>query len=275
MVSHAGSCGLVSVVLTFRPHPARVLASEYAPPLITTYEERGNLIEALGPDVLVEQVFDVELAAFTAERFMDEYVRGFLNARAVFVGYDFTYGLGRLGTVETMREFCRKTGMYVDVVPLVRVSGMAVSSTKTREFIHEGNMEGASMLLGRPCSIRGTVARGKGRGRGLGFPTANVEGGWGLLPPEGVYVTILEKGGRAYGSVTNIGKNPTFGAEKTTVEVFIIDFDGDLYGEPVKVSFLHRIRGETRFPNADALARQIEADVAAARKYLSEKRETN
>jgi riboflavin kinase/FMN adenylyltransferase len=272
MVVHSRSSGLSPAVLTFRPHPARLLASGYAPPLITPYNDRNALLASLGPEFVVEQAFDEAFAAMDAASFVKGYLRGLVGARAIFVGYDFTFGRGRDGTVETLRELCRAAGMYVEVVPQVRVAGMVASSTKIREFLHEGNLAGATKLLGRPYSIRGTVVKGFGRGRGLGFPTANLEGGWEILPPDGVYATVLVVDGAQQASVTNIGRNPTFGAVRRTVEIYVMDYSGDLYGRSLELGFIERLRSEERFSSPDELRVRIAADVKSARDILGKAR---
>ena len=269
MTAHARATGLVPVVLAFRPHPARVFAKEFAPPLITSYEARASLVAGLGVDLLVEQKFDEQFAAMSAREFLDGYLSGLLGARSVFVGFDFTFGAGGLGGTDTMREFCRGSGMFVEVVPQVRIDGLAVSSTKVREFVLEGNVAGASKLLGRPYSIDGTVVAGEARGRGLGFPTANLEGGFELVPGGGVYVTVATAGSERMGAVTNIGTNPTFGGRRTTIETHMPDYSGDLYGRPLVLEFLARLRGERLFESPAALEAQISSDVAEARRILA------
>ena len=266
MVNKAREAGLLAAVLTFRPHTARVFAKEYAPPLITTYAERAALIRTLGPDLLVEQTFDPGVAEMSAEEFTGSFLRGLMNAKAVFVGHDFSYGRGRAGTVETLRAFCNREGLFVEVVPQVRTHEIPVSSTRIREFIHEGNMEGAALLLGRRYGIRGRVVPGVGRGRQLGFPTANIEGDWEITPPSGVYAAFLHvgtRGGERLNAAVNIGTNPTFGEGPMTVEAFILDFSGDIYGVDVALEFVHRMRAEQRFESAGALAKRIADDVAA------------
>lgn len=270
MVGRARETGLVPAVLTFNPHTARVFAKDYAPPLITTYAGRAALIRTLGPDLLVEQVFDGEIAGMTAEQFARGFLHGLMHAKAIFIGYDFTYGRGREGNVETLLAFCRAEGLYIEAIPQVRVQGIAVSSTRIREFIHEGNMEGAALLLGRRYRIDGKVVPGAGRGRRLGFPTANLAGGWELTPPAGVYAGFLHCRGERLRAAVNIGTNPTFGEGGMTVEAFLIDFAGDIYGEEVGLEFVHRLRPELKFPSAEALSQRIGEDVAAIGRLLSE-----
>lgn len=270
MVRRAAEAGLTPVVLTFRPHTARVFAREFAPPLITTYEKRAEEISRLGPAVLVEQVFDAGVASMSAGAFLEDFVVRLIGARAVFVGDDFTYGKGREGNSQTLRAFCNAHDMFVEIVPKVMSGGIAVSSTKVREFILEGNMDGAAKLLGRSYSVDGRVVAGVGRGHRLGYPTANITGDWDLTPPSGVYATRLSLRGQRLPAATNIGTNPTFGEGPMTVEAYILDFAGDAYGEPVSLEFVARVRAERRFESADALAKQIAADVGVVRRVLSE-----
>ena len=270
MVTKARQSGLVASVLTFNPHTARVFARAYAPPLITTYAERAALIKAAGPDLLVEQAFDDAIAGMTAGEFAASFLHRLMNARAIFVGHDFTYGRGRAGTVETRREFCNGAGLFVEVVPQVRAQGIPVSSTRIREFIHEGNMEGAALLLGRRYAVHGRVVQGAGRGRSLGFPTANIEGPWEITPPAGVYAAFLQIENERLRAAVNIGTNPTFGEGPMTVEAFILDYAGDAYGADVALEFVHRMRPELRFPSAEALSKRIAEDVAAIGRLLGE-----
>jgi riboflavin kinase/FMN adenylyltransferase len=268
MVRAARAGNLVPVVLAFRPHTARVFAREFAPPLITTYRRRAVLIAALGPAVLVEQVFDDGIAGMSAAAFLEDFLARRLGAKAVFVGEDFTFGKGRAGNAESLRAFCNTHGMFVEVVPKVMAGGIAVSSTKIREFVLEGNMEGAARLLGRPYAIEGRIVHGAGRGRGLGFPTANVAGEWEITPPSGVYATRLTMRGTTLPAATNIGTNPTFGDWPASVETHILDFAGELYAEEASIEFVARIRAERRFDSPEALSRQIAADVEVVRRLL-------
>ncbi|MBI5528280.1 MAG: riboflavin biosynthesis protein RibF [Deltaproteobacteria bacterium] len=267
-VRGAAAANLVPVVLTFRPHTARVFAKEFAPPLITTYPRRAALIAALGPSVLIEQVFDDGIAGMTADDFLEGFLVRLVGARAVFVGEDFTYGRGRSGNAEALRAFCNAHGMFVEIVPKVMAGAIAVSSTKIREFILEGNMEGAAKLMGRPYAVEGRVVPGAGRGRGLGFPTVNVAGEWEITPPSGVYVTWLTLRGARLPAAVNIGTNPTFGNGPVTVEAHILGFGGEAYAEEVSIEFVARIRAERRFDSPDALSRQIALDVEVVRRAL-------
>ena len=264
--------------LTFEPHPARLLAPEYAPPLICTRERKRELIAACGISDLIEQPFDAAFAATDPARFVEMLVE--TGVEEVVVGHDFTYGKGRAGTVDTLREALTGRGVRLHLVAPVAVSGLVCSSTKVREFVLEGRVEAANMLLGRPFDLDGEVVRGVGRGRKLGWPTANIRTQNELLPAVGVYAVRgrLLPGGAPIGGAANLGLNPTFrpqvalagaaGQPPLSLEVYLLDFSQDIYGRTMRVEFVHRLREERRFPNVDALKAQIEADVAQARRLL-------
>ncbi len=264
-----------AAVLTFDPHPVRVLRPQLAPPLVTSLPRKLELLAARGIDATVVQPFDLAYAATPAETFVSRDLAGRLGCADVVVGYDFTAGHER-ARVDVLRELLAPRGILLHVVEPVTSDGLVVSSTKVREFILEGNVEAASLLLTRPYDVDGEVVRGAGRGRGLGFATANVRTG-ALLPANGVYVVQAAVGGgpggwdAAHGGVCNVGVKPTVETDAAvTAEVHLFDFDGrDLYGEPIRVAFLTRLRDERRFPTVDALRAQIAQDVARARDVLA------
>jgi riboflavin kinase / FMN adenylyltransferase len=286
-VSARSSSGPVCA-LTFEPHPARVLAPEYAPPLISSPSRKRELLAGAGVEELVVQTFDRAFAATEPESFVD-----LLSATLVgevVVGHDFTYGRGRRGTVDTLRAGLQQRGVRLQVVAPVTVNGLVVSSTKIREFTLEGRVEAAAQLLGRPFDLEGDVVRGAGRGRKLGWPTANIRTDAELLPAVGVYavrVRLIESPaetstyvppqlGPPLPGAANLGLNPTFRddahagsrREPLMLEVHLFDFEQDLYGRWLRVEFVHRLRDERRFPNVEALKQQIGRDVAAARRLL-------
>jgi riboflavin kinase/FMN adenylyltransferase len=286
-----------SCALTFEPHPARLLAPDYAPPLICTPARKRELLAEAGVDELVEQPFDVAFAKTEPDAFVDLLLA--TGVATIVVGHDFTYGRERSGTVETLRTALEQCGVRLHVVPAITVHGLVVSSTKIREFTLEGRVEAAAQLLGRPFDLDGDVVRGVGRGRKLGWPTANIRTQAELLPAVGVYAVrahlvdaqpsrpgpiraadpityIPPRVGPAVFGAANLGLNPTFrdaayagsGREPLALEVHLFDFDQDLYGRTLRVEFVHRLRDERRFPNVDALKAQIERDVASARRLL-------
>ena len=259
-----------AAALTFQPHPGKVLQPDLAPKLITTPERKLELFEQYGLQAAILQPFTREYAGTSPEQFevslLDQ-----LGAKHVVVGGDFTYGTRRAGTVETLRAAAHQRDAEVHVVPAVTVDGVVVSSSKVREYILEGRVDAARKLLGRSFDLDGTVVKGKGRGRGIGFPTANVDTHNELRPAAGVYAVrawIREPGQKVpvwRAGAANIGVKPTFGGTEVTIEIHLIDFSGDLYGRELRVQFLERLRPEQRFGSIEELSTQIRRDVEAAR----------
>lgn len=258
--------------LTFHPHPGKVLQPELAPKLITLLPRKLELMEAAGLSAVVVQPFTLEYAHTTAAAFEAQLFDA-LGARHVVVGADFTYGEARRGTSASLTEAARARGAEVHVVPPVTVDGVVASSSKIREYILEGRVSAARRLLGRSFDLDGAVVPGQGRGRGIGFPTANVDTQNEVRPAPGVYAVrahTLEPGtpGGArptwWPGAANIGVKPTFGGSEVTIEVHLMGFSGDLYGKGVRVQFLERLRPEQRFASIAELAGQIKRDVEAA-----------
>src|SRR4051812_16652262 len=264
--------------LTFQPHPARLLAPQYAPPLICELPRKRELIAACGVTDLVEQRFDAAFAGTDASRFVEMLLA--TGVGEVVVGHDFTYGRGRSGTIDSLRIALEERGVKLHVVAPVTVNGLVCSSTKVREFVLEGRVEAANMLLGRPFDLDGDVVQGAGRGRKLGWPTANIRTGNELLPAVGVYAVRarLLPGGPPIPGAANLGLNPTFrpqvalagaaGQPPLSLEVHLLDFSEDIYGKRMRVEFIRRLREERRFPGVDALKAQIAEDVREARRLL-------
>jgi riboflavin kinase/FMN adenylyltransferase len=275
----AASRGAIAAVLTFDPHPVRVLRPALAPPLITPLPRKLELLAAHGIGAVVVQPFDLAYAQTPARDFVARDVVARLGAAEVVVGQDFTAGHER-ARVDALRPLLAAGGVLLHVVDPVTADGLVVSSTKVREFLLEGNVEAASLLLTRPYDLDGTVAHGAGRGRGFGFPTANVAT-TALLPANGVYVVrgtvggrrgpVGPEGGSVHGGVCNVGVKPTVETGAPVVaEAHLFDCaGGDLYGEPIRLAFLARLRDEKRFPSVDALRAQIAEDVARAKGMLS------
>lgn len=269
LVERARQEGLASVVVTFHPHPRLVVRPQTTLTYLCGLEERIELLRALGVDSVANLSFTSELAQLSAREFVSLLVEE-LEMKLLVVGTDFALGRNREGDTDTLRTIGEELGLGMEVVPLLAASGEKVGSTAVRLALSRGDMETAASLLGRPFSLRGPVVPGAERGRALGFPTANIAVGLDrALPAYGVYVTRAHLGDRAYPAVTNVGLRPTFAEDKPTVETFILDFEGGLYGEEIRIELLHRLRGEIRFPNLEALKEQIEKDIAAARAYLS------
>jgi riboflavin kinase/FMN adenylyltransferase len=264
-----------AVVYTFDPHPRKVLRPEKAPALLNTLEQKLELLERVGVDVVVVEPFTAEFSRTGA----DEFVR-ILHERIqpleVYVGYDFHFGRDREGSMRMLTEMGPRLGFSVTIIPEVTVDADDVNSTRIRQLLAEGEAERAARMLGRPFTIRGYVVRGDERGRSLGFPTANVEPENEVIPAAGVYaghLRLLDDGdppaGACLPAVINVGRRPTFGDGRGLVaEAHAIDGGGDFYGRRVELSFSVWLRAERRFPSADALSVQIEQDVETARRRL-------
>ncbi len=261
--------GLQSTALTFRPHPLKLLFPERRIFLITSEERKAKLIAECGIDSLVIAPFTHAFADLTAREFAGGVLAGRLGAAAVVVGENYTFGRNREGDIARLRELGKEYGFAVIIAPPHLVDGELVSSTKIREAIMRGEIERASRFLGRPCAIVGKVVRGKGRGRGIGFPTANLVSEIELYPRQGVYAVWVEIGGERYPGVVNIGYNPTFGDTGLTVEAHILDFAADLYGQKLKIIFVAYLRGEKKCHDIDELKMMIAADIVRARQLLA------
>lgn len=274
VVARARELEVPAAVVTFEPHPLRVLRPDGGPPRISTPEQKGSLLRALGIDVVAVIRFDDAFARTTAARFVHDFLVGRLAVREVYVGSRFVFGRHREGDVELLRALGEEHGFLADGVDEVVLDGAAVSSTRVRRAIGNGDVELAGRLLGRPFDILGTIVPGENRGAALGWPTINLETENELLPANGVYTTTVRfrhSGGRHAG-VTNVGVRPTFGGCEAApvVESHILDFTGNVYGERVEIAFHSRLRAEETFPSAQALSRQIGRDVAAARRFFAD-----
>lgn len=267
LFSEAARHGRV-VALTFQPHPGKVLQPQLAPRLIATQALKLELLAAHGVEAAIVQPFSVEYARTTPEAFEAALLDG-VGAKTIVVGYDFTYGSRRAGTVATLEQAARARGASLRTVAAVSLEGVTVSSSRIREYVLEGRVEAAARLLGRPFCLDGLVVPGAGRGRTIGFPTANVDTTNELRPAAGVYAvrvaTLGEAPLRWRGGAANIGVKPTFGGGEVTIEAHLFDFAGDLYGQRLRVQFLERLRAEQRFASASELSSQIGRDLEAAR----------
>lgn len=263
--------GAPAVVLTFYPHPAVVLRGIREGYYLTTPEEKAALIEPLGVDVLITHPFNEQVAHTPARTFLARLQRH-LHMRHLWVGFNFALGHNREGDLNALRRWESEFGYRLRVFPPVVVDGMVVSSTAIRVALMDGDVALAAHWLGRPYALQGTVVRGDGRGRRIGVPTANLSVlAERMLPAAGVYVCRAQVGERTLGAVTNIGVRPTFEAQPAAprVEAHLLDFEGDLYGQSMRLTFLTRLRGERRFPTVDALRAQIAQDIAQARALLA------
>ncbi|PYN81922.1 MAG: hypothetical protein DMD96_07715 [Candidatus Rokuibacteriota bacterium] len=265
-VAHARREKLQALACTFDRHPMEVLQPDRAPLPITTLEERLELIAETGIDTTVVIPFTPDVAAVEAKAFVHDVLVGTLGAREIVVGFNHRFGRGARGDAGLLESLAGPLGFRAHVVPAFMVDGVAVSSSEIRASLQRGDLPSAARLLGRPYSIRGEVVRGAGRGRTLGFPTANVKTDRPLGLPAGVYVCQVTVGPSRHQAVVNVGVRPTFGETELAVEAHILDFSGDLYDRRISLTFLTRLREEKKFPNVDALRQQIALDVAAARR---------
>ena len=268
-VARAREAGLRALACTFDPSPVQVLQPERAPIPITTLEERLALIAETGIEATIVLAFTPALASVEPESFVREMLVGRLHAREVVVGYNHTFGRAARGDARMLDTLAGQLGFQAHVVAPLLVDGVPVSSTEIRTALRAGDVERAQRYLGRPYAIGGEVIRGAGRGRSLGFPTANIHPDRPLLVPAGVYACWAEVGGAGHPAVVNIGMRPTFGENSLAVEAHLLDFTGDLYGRPARLGFLARLRDERKFPGPDALREQITEDIAHARRRLS------
>ncbi|MGH7770866.1 MAG: bifunctional riboflavin kinase/FAD synthetase [Candidatus Binatia bacterium] len=259
-----------SVVLTFEPHPLRVLAPERAPRLILTHKDKMELLQSLGVDAVIIQRFDWTFANLEAKEFAQRYLIDRLKVRKIWAGRDLGFGKGRKGRVEDLIRWGAEGGFEVGIVEPIQVGGVRISSSRIRELIERGDVHEVNGFLGRYHFVSGRVRRGHQRGRHLGFPTANIVTRAEVLPLDGIYATFLQVDRHPWPSVTNIGVNPTFGDGPRTIESYIFDFQGDLYGQSVRLFFIKRIREEKKFSSPSLLVEQMQKDVLSAQRILSE-----
>ena len=266
-VDRARALAIPAVGCTFDPHPMEVLQPGRAPMPITTLDERLELIAATGIDGVVVVDFTPAIAAIEPEAFVADVLASRLRAREVVVGFNHTFGRGARGNAQLLEKLGRRLGFRTHVVPPYAVAGTAVSSSAIRAALASGDVEHASALLGRAYVLVGDVVQGAGRGRQLGFPTANIRPERPPLVKPGVYACRVEltDGGAGHDAVVNVGVRPTFGETELAIEAHVLDFAGDIYGRRLRVAFLRRIRDERRFPSVEALRAQIAEDVRAAR----------
>jgi riboflavin kinase/FMN adenylyltransferase len=273
----ASALGGQAAVYTFEPHPRKVLQPDRAPQLLTTLEQKLELLEQAGVDVTVVEPFDESFAKLPPERFVREILHERIDPLEVYVGYDFRYGRDREGSMRTLTELGPHLGFSVTIVPEVKLEGRDVNSSRIRELLAGGEVGEAALLLGRPYTVRGRVTEGDRRGRTIGFPTLNVAAENEVLPRVGVYaghVRFLDEGqpeaGARFGAVTNVGRRPTFGAsDDVVIEAHLLDFSADVYGRRVEVALEFALREERRFPGVEALRTQIAADAEEARRKLA------
>jgi riboflavin kinase/FMN adenylyltransferase len=273
VIEKAEAIGGTSVGMTFDPHPLRVLKQNNHPPLITLYEQKAELIERTGIDILICIPFTLAFAAMSAEQFVRDLLVNKIGVKAIVVGEDYSFGKNREGNIDLLRSYAPKYGFEVIVagwIKSARAMSDRISSTKIRQLVMDGRMEQAEKMLGRNYQIRGKVVTGRDRGgKLLGIPTANINLHDELCPKTGIYAVTVECQGTQYKGVANIGYSPTFEDHEFTVEVHILDFDDNIYGKSIRVNFIKRIRDEVKFANISELIDQINLDIAAARDIFS------
>lgn len=267
ITERATSTGRRSVLVTFDPHPLRIVRPEHAPPLLTTPVEKKEILAESGLDYAVFLSFTEALSRYEPRRFVEEVLIARLGVEELVIGYDHGFGRDRSGDPDTLISIGRELGFLVDVVPPVETGDHAISSSRIRASIGAGDMAAARAGLGRPYSVRGIVVRGEGRGRHLGFPTANLRVAERdkLVPPEGIYAVraVLRDGTHA--GALHLGPRPTFQGSPPSMELHVLDFDRDIYGEEVRVDFIEYLREIRPFSTVDALVAQMRDDVRAAR----------
>ena len=273
VIEKAETINGTSIAMTFEPHPIRVLKQNGHPPLITLYEQKAELIERTGIDVLICIPFNKAFASMSADQFIKDLLVNRIGMKAIVVGEDYSFGKNREGNIDMMRSYAPDYGFEVIVANWIKTAKKfpnRISSTKIRELISDGLMMDAEKMLGRHYQIRGLVVTGRDRGgKLLGIPSANINLHDELCPKTGIYAVTVECQGNKHNGVANIGYSPTFEDHEFTVEVHILDFNDNIYGEKIRVNFIKRIRDEIKFSNISELIDQIHKDIAAARDIFS------
>ena len=269
LVERAKELDVPAVVLTFDPPPVQLLRPEAVPPRLSTVERKRELIESLGVDCLIVYRTDLDLLNLGPAEFFEQIVLKKLGAKGLVEGPNFYFGKDRQGDVKLLAKLCESSGRSLDVIEPEYEGDLLISSSTIRRSIAEGELSRAVSMLGHPYRIEGVVIPGEARGRGLGFPTANLGQVATLLPGDGVYGARCFVEGAFYAAAVHVGTNPTFKQNERKVEVHVLDFSGELYGQTIKVDLLERIRGTRVFPSADELKQQIENDLKAIRRLAN------
>lgn len=260
--------GIPSVVVTFEPHPLKILAPDSAPFLISTFEQKCLLIADSEIDYLVVVPFTREFSQLSATDFVHTILSVPLGMRHIIIGHDYAFGRGREGNFQTLERLGQINGFTLEDLPPIGEDGVIFSSSLVRSYVAEGDMALAARILGQYYRITGTVVHGREVGQSLGFPTANISTSNELIPPDGVYAVMAEFGDRLVKGACNIGSNPTFDGTVRSIEVFLLDFSGTIYGHAITVQFVQKLRPVYRFPDVEALKNAISQDVAATRIIL-------
>lgn len=265
LVARAKDAGVAAVVLTFEPHPIQLLRPDRAPPRLVTLEGKAELLARFGVGCVIAYPTDWDLLRLSPQEFFDRVVLDQLDARGLVEGPNFHFGRNRAGNVQTLHALCAAAGRELEVVPPVEIDGRLVSSSSVRSLIADGQIADANRLLGHNYRVQGIVGMGAQRGRRLGFPTANLSGIETLIPRDGVYAGRCRTQGTSHAAAIHVGPNATFGESQRHVEVHLIDFEGDLYGQRLDVEFVERLRETRKFGGPDELQQQLRRDVQAAR----------
>jgi len=269
LTEQAREQNLLSGVVTFNQHPQEVLSPQTELPFLTDLTQRINLIRNEGVEAIITLSFTSELAQLSAHQFLN-LLKKHLRMRGLVIGSDFTLGKNREGNTDTLRTLGKDLNFRVTIIPPIMVNGEVVSSTTIRNALADGDMKRALNLIGRPFSLNGRVTKGTGRGIELGFPTANLDiDPRQALPADGVYATWSYIDSQPYQSMTNIGKQPTFGGNRRIIEVYILDYHSNLYGRELKIDLIERLRGEKEFGTAEELKKQITEDIKQGRAILT------
>ena len=271
VVTTARQEGLLATVFTFFPHPRMVVQHDKGLELIHTLEEKKQLLQQLGVDLLVVQPFNEAFAQLTAEEFVSTILVEHLNVKKVIIGYDHRFGRNRTANIDDMRLFGKKYGFAVEEISVQEVDEVSVSSTKIREALNKGDVTTAEHYLGTPYSLTGRVVHGLKLGRTLGYPTANIQvtEEYKLIPKDGVYAVYSYIDGRKVYGMMSIGKNPTIEGKGASIEVYFFDFNGDLYDQKLTIEFVQYLREEQKFATIDLLKKQLQDDETAARKAIA------
>jgi riboflavin kinase/FMN adenylyltransferase len=260
---------LLFVVVTFIPHPQKILQPDKERFLINSYEHRRVLLSQLGVDFLIEMKFTRDFSTLRAEEFLSRYLLTYPNLKNFYLGYDFAFGANKEGRQDLVNSLCQSRGIKVEIQPKFELNMSVVSSSLLRDLLLAGRVDEVISLLERPFHLEGVVIKGEGRGKKIGFPTANIQVSNDLIVPQrGVYITRTIYKGMTYQSVTNIGHNPTFkDTSHIHIETNLFDFNDDIYGEILEIQFLKKLRDERKFPTVNDLISQIRTDVDAAKKF--------
>jgi riboflavin kinase / FMN adenylyltransferase len=269
VIERASDIDGTSLVITFDPHPIKVMSPDRLKPLITGLEQKQELVTDFGLDILLLIRFTLEFAALSAREFVKAILVDRLGVKEIVVGYDYAFGHNREGNIEVLQEMGREFGFAVHQIGPVRVGETLISSTSIRNLLLEGKVSEVNQLLGRQYQIRGEIIRGRNRGKTLlGYATANLQPTDGLIPKRGVYIVLVEVAGTLYQGLTNIGFNPTFKEKDLTIETHILGLSRTIVKEGIRINFLFRLRDEIAFASPEQLSQQISRDIKAAQEFF-------